>query len=133
MRHKSDPSCRLDNKAVLLRHPACVTRDERSSEVVETIFSVAVPLAEQREQKEMQAVRLKHFFCLSSTDIQSSSHQGEHNAVIPRGHWQAITQNENWMAVLIPLYPRLTRLICVITAKLEVCVLMHLTFFFYGR
>lgn len=71
-------SCELGDEAVLLRHSGGVTRDEGSSEVVKTIFSVTVPLREHREQKEMQAVSTEavFFFGLSRTDIQSSSLQG---------------------------------------------------------
>lgn len=62
------------------------------------------------------------FLCLSRTEIQSSSLQGNRNSVIPQEHWQAITQAENWMAVLIQPYPYFTQVIFIKPAKLEVCI-----------
>ena len=46
----------------------------------------------------------------------------EYNSAIPQEDWQAISQTENWMAVLIQQYPHFTQLIFIILTKLEVCV-----------
>lgn len=46
----------------------------------------------------------------------------ERNSVILREHWQAITQTENWMAILIQQYSHSTQLIFIITVKLEVFI-----------
>lgn len=106
MEYVTDPSCRLGDEAI---------PPKRSAR-----YRIIRRAGGNRKRCRLFS-RCSIFRCLSRTDIQSSSLQGECNSVVPEEHWQAITQAENWMAALIQQYPHFTQLIFIMPAKPGVC------------